>query len=598
MTYIVDRRNLDFVLFEMLGIESLLATEHYAHCDRPMVAQLLDTAQRLAEERYLPVAAQLDACPPALVGGEIDILPAVRTALTAYAEAGFAAQNFSMRDGGLQLPHTVAMAAVGMFIAANQGISNYSTLTSAAAHLLLEFGTDDQRIHFAPPLIAGLWGGTMCLSEPQAGSSLADITTKAVPAEDGTYHIRGTKMWISGAAHRMTENIVNLVLAKIRGAPAGVNGISLFIVPQRLVDAAGTVTADNNITLVGLNHKMGQRGTTNTMLNFGEAGPTTGYLIGQPNQGLRYMFHMMNEARIAVGHMAVMSGLAGYLYSRDYARERVQGRRLGHKDLTTPQVPLIAHPDIRRMLLAQKTCVEGGLALSHFCALLVDQQAIVHGAAREDIGVLLEVLTPIAKSWPSEHCLEANKLAIQVLGGAGYTLDHPVERFYRDNRLNHIHEGTFGIQGLDLLGRKVRLADGRGLALLVARIEETIAAATAVMSLTAFAAALANALDNLKRATAAATSEADAERGLANATLYLDAAGTIVVAWLWLWQAIVATTALETADSERAFYEAKLAACRYCFNYMLPTAQHQLTVVEALDDTCYAFTADQIGVAA
>lgn len=474
MTIIVDRRNLDFLFYEMFGLEAVLSAEIFAHCDRAVVEQIVNAAQRLAEDLYLPSAARLDACPPSFVNGEVEIMPEVGKALAAYADSGLSAQLFPHEQGGLQLPYSVGMAVNGMFIAANLGIYNYSMLTTAAAHLLLAFGTDEQKARYARPMIKGQWLGTMCLSEPQAGSSLADITTRAEPADDGTYHLFGTKMWISGAGHRITENIVNLVLAKIPGGPGGVKGLSLFIVPQRLVDEEGKVGEDNHITLVGLNHKMGQRGTTNCMLNFGESGPTVGFLVGQPHQGLRYMFHMMNEARIGVGHGATMSGLAGYLYSREYAKNRTQGRRIGQKDPHTPQVPLIEHADVRRMLLAQKTQVEGALALCFFCFLLVDRHALAQGDEKKDLELLLEILTPIAKSWPSEHCLEANKLAIQILGGAGYTHDHPVERFYRDNRLNHIHEGTYGIQGIDLLGRKVRMAGGRGLALLVSRIEETI----------------------------------------------------------------------------------------------------------------------------
>ena len=594
MTHIVDRRNLDFLLFDTLGVGALFKTEAFAHVDRATVEHILDTAQRLAEQFYLPSAARLDAEPPKLVAGEVKIMPEVEAALRAYADAGLSAQNFPHERGGLQLPSVLAMAVNGVFIAANIGISNYSMLTSAAARLLLAFGSEEQRRLYAAPMIAGRWTGTMCLSEPQAGSSLADITTRAEAVGDGSYRLRGTKMWISGAGHDMTENIVNLVLARLPDGPPGVKGISLFIVPQRLLNSEGEPAIGNNVTLVGLNHKMGQRGTTNAMLNFGETGPTVGYLIGEPHCGLHYMFHMMNEARIGVGHGAAMSGQAGYLYSRAYAQERLQGRRANGKDPTTPQVPLIAHADVRRMLLAQKTQVEGAIALCFYCAMLVDECVAADEEERADLELLLDVLTPIAKSWPSEHCLEANKLAIQVLGGAGYTQDHPVERFYRDNRLNPIHEGTFGIQGIDLLGRKVRLAGGRGLILLVGRIRRTIKDASSVAALSHWSDELSTAIDRLERATVVATSHPDPEIGLANATLYLDAAGTIVIAWLWLWQALVANAAGEHQPERRAFHEAKIAACRYCFGHMLPAACQQLALVERLDDTCLAFTPEQI----
>lgn len=595
MSKIVDRRNIDFVLFDVFGLDEILASSFYAHCDRETVDQILDSAERIATDLFLPSAAELDANPPRLVDGEVQVMPEVGQALAAYADAGLSAQTFEHENGGLQLPYTMAMAVDGMFIAANQAIANYAILTTAAAHLLVTFGTEEQKQLYAAPMIEGRWTGTMCLSEPQAGSSLADITTRAEPVGDGSYNLHGSKMWISGAGHRIKENIVNLVLAKIPGGPEGVKGISLFIVPQRLVDKDGKAGAENNVTLVGLNHKMGQRGITNCMLNFGEAGPTVGYLVGEPHHGLRYMFHMMNEARIGVGHGAAMSGLVGYLYSRDYAQERLQGRRIGQKDPATPQVPVVEHPDVRRMLLAQKVKVEGAIALSYYCSLLVDRMAVSDGEQRRDAGMLLDILTPIAKSWPSEHCLHANDLAIQVLGGAGYTLDHPVERLYRDNRLNPIHEGTVAIHGLDLLGRKVRLDGGRGLQLLVDRISETIQQAQASNVLSRYAARLARALAHMQRATQAVTAQDNDELGLANATLYLDAAGTVVVAWLWLWQALVAERLLDNDNTANAvFYRAKLTACRYCFEYMLPATEHSFTLVENLDDTFLNMPLEQI----
>lgn len=598
MSYIVDRRNLDFLLFDMFDLENALASGPFEGQDRELVSQLLDTAQRIAEAEYLPSAATLDAAPPTFVKGEAVMPDYVGNALRSYTEAGLTAQSFPAEFGGLGISHTVSMSVNGIFVAANVAIANYFLLTAAAARLLLAFGTEEQKARYASHMIAGRWMGTMCLSEPQAGSSLADIATRAEPAADGSYHLRGTKIWISGGGHRMSENIVHLVLARLPDAPAGVKGISLFLVPQKRLDDAGAPGEDNNVALIGLAHKMGQRGTTNCQLNFGEDGPSVGYLIGKPNQGLHAMFHMMNEARIGVGHVATMSGLMGYLYSREYARERLQGRRIGQKDPHSPQIPLIEHVDIRRMLLAQKAAVEGALALCTFCALLVDEQKGAKEADQADLELLLEILTPIVKSWPSEHCLEANKWAMQILGGAGYTNDHPIERLYRDNRLNHIYEGTFGIQGIDLLGRKVRVADGRGLELLLARIKVTIDEASRIPALSGHAAQLAEALGWVTEATAAAVQETNLERSLANATLYLDATGTIVIAWLWLWQATVASRAEEAAtDAVRPFYQGKRATCDYFFRYVLPRAQIDLGLVKALDDTCLTTTPEQIEAA-
>lgn len=586
MSPIVNRRDLDFLLFECFGVERLFSTARYGGLDRGTVEGVFDTAQAIAEEKYLPFAAALDANEPKFVDGRVQIMPEVGEALRACAEAGFFAAGMDAANGGLQLPFVVTMAVNGMFVAANLGVSNYAFLTVANANLIAAFGSEEQKRLFLPPMLEGRWFGTMCLSEPQAGSSLSDITTRAAPREDGTWRLSGSKMWISGGDHEITENIVHLVLARTPGAPAGVKGISLFLVPKYRVEADGSLGASNGVELAGLNHKMGQRGTTNCLLNFGESGETVGLLVGEPHQGLACMFHMMNEARIAVGYWATMSGLMGFLYSLDYARERRQGRRPQDKDPTTPQIPIVEHADVKRMLMAQKAAVEGALALCSFCALLVDEQKVSEDAdERAQLGLLLDLLTPVAKSWPSEHCLEANKWAIQVLGGYGYTRDYPVERFYRDNRLNHIHEGAYGVQALDLLGRKVRMHDGAALKLLLARMGETVARAEAAGGLDAEAAALEAAVGALADTTAAALACADLNTGLANATPYLDAFGQVVVAWLWLEQALAARRAAGPA-SDRAFYEGKLAACRYFFRYELPKAHVQFALVRALDDTC------------
>lgn len=594
MAAIVDRQNLDFLLFEVLGLDGLIQHERFSHLDRTVIGQAMDSAQAIAVEVFQPSAARLDQNPPVAVNGKVSASEDVTRALRAYAEAGLPAQGFDHEQGGLQFPFVLTQAINGMFNTANLPLFNYWLLTTAAANLLQTFGADAQKQTFAAPMIEGRWTGTMCLSEPQAGSSLSDITTRAQEVGDGTYHIKGTKMWISGAGHDFSENIINLVLAKIPGGPPGVKGISLFIVPQRLVGADGSVGELNNVTLVGLNHKMGQRATTNCMLNFGESGPTVGYLIGEPNQGLRYMFQMMNEARISVGHGATMSGLSGYLYSLEYARDRLQGRKPVQKDPTSPQIPIVAHADVRRMLLAQKAQVEGAMALCGYAATLVDQKAIsASEQERHELELLLEVLTPIVKSWPSEYCLEANKLAIQILGGAGYTTDHPVERFYRDNRLNHIHEGALGIQGIDMLGRKVRMESGLGLELVFAKIGSTIAEAGGSAELKPYAEQLARGVSAWKAATVSALACPDTERSLANATLYLDAAGLVVVGWLWLKQAVAANAGLGKAPGS-SFYAGKLAACRYYFRYMLPQSDNGFALVEQLDDTCLMLEPDML----
>ncbi len=598
MSQIVNRRDTAFLLYEMFDLEALLQKPRYVAFDRDAVEGILDLAQAIAEQRYLPFAAELDANEPRFVDGQAEVLPKVGAALQAYADAGLFAASFDEDIGGMQLPWIVNQAVNGMFSAANAGVSSYSFLTIGAANLINAFGSDGQRATFLPPMLEGRWFGTMCLSEPQAGSSLSDILTKARPLGDGQlgngrYSITGSKMWISGGDQNISANIVHMVLARIPGGASGVKGISLFIVPKFRVGDDGSIGASNNVALAGLNHKMGHRGTTNCLLNFGESGICEGWLVGQEHRGLSYMFHMMNEARVGVGHGAVMSGLAGYLYSLDYARTRLQGRHPQDKVPDSPPIPIIQHADVKRMLMAQKAAVEGALALVSYCALLIDRQRVGDDANEMTrIGLLLDILTPIAKSWPSEHCLEANKWAIQVLGGYGYTRDYPVERFYRDNRLNHIHEGTFAIHGLDLLGRKVSMQGGAALAALLTEIGKTIAAARP--ALPDATASLETALAALNETIRIVAAHPDGMVAMANATLFLDAMGHIVIAWMWLWQGHVAAGALEDCRaSDKQFYHGKIAACRYFYRYELPKAMTQLALVQTLDDSCVALEAEQ-----
>lgn len=598
MSLIVDRRELDFVLFELLEVERLLEHSRFAAYDRGAIGQVLDTAQRIAEEKFQPIAAEVDANEPKFVNGKVDMPKGTGEALRAYADAGFFALPFPEEVGGLQAPWFLHTAIGGMFMCANTAVTNYAFLTIAAANLLKAFGSDEQKRVFLSPMLEGRWFGTMCLSEPHAGSSVGDVRTAATKGEDGLYRIKGSKMWISGGEQEISENIVHMVLARIPGSPTGTKGLSLFLVPKRLVGEDGAAGQLNNIALAGLNHKMGQRGTTNCLLNFGEGGDCIGYLIGEPNRGIEYMFHMMNEARIGVGHASVMAGLGGYLYSAYYARTRAQGRPADRKDPTTPQVPIVEHGDIRRMLMQQKAAVEGAQALCFYCATLIDEMAMCDDAERRaELSALLGLLTPVVKSWPSEHCLEANKWAIQILGGYGYTRDYPVERYYRDNRLNHIHEGTFGIQGMDLLGRKVTGDRAQTLKHFVGLVQESTARARE-LGLAGEAEALSATIDDMLAATEVLLGCADANQRLANATVYLDAFGHIVIGWMWLRQAIVAATALSPgrkAAADTAFYEGKILAARYFCRYELPLARTRLAICRSLDRTCLDAPAAMFG---
>jgi butyryl-CoA dehydrogenase len=593
------RPTVDFLLHDWLQVERLQSRERFADHSRETFDAVLDTCERIAREKFAPFNRLVDTQEPQFDGEKVILPQATQDAYDSYAASGMlsAAQNYDI--GGMQLPYTVEAAANSFFSIASVSIGS-GMLTTGNANLLMVHGTEMQKKVFALNEFSGRFSGTMCLSEPQAGSSLSDVMTRAVPDGDdfdteplgARYRLTGNKMWISSGEHELSENIIHLVLAKIPDAQGqlvpGVKGISLFIVPKKMVNTEGQLTGErNDVALAGLNHKCGWRGTTNTLLNFGEGKyPVRGqsgavaYLVGKPGEGLRCMFHMMNEARIGVGLAATVLGLAGYYASLDYAKNRPQGRPsgAGGKDASQPQVRIIEHADIKRMLLAQKAYCEGALALALYSARLVDEQ---HTGAAEDADVarlLLEVLTPIVKSFPSEWCLEANSLAIQIHGGYGYTRDFPVEQYWRDNRLNMIHEGTHGIQAMDLLGRKVLMENGRGLQLLADRMQATAARAESAWA--PEAAALREALTQIGQATQQAWAGAEPAQALANAVPYLQAFGHTVIAWIWLDVA----SSLDTDVSPAA--QGRRAACRYFYRYELPKIGAWLAVVSSRDPTC------------
>ena len=607
------RSTLDFLLYQWLDVPALTQRARFTDHSRETFDAVLDTCERIAREKYAPFNRLVDVQEPQFDGERVILPQATQDAAQAYAASGMlsAAQDYA--HGGMQLPYTMEAAANSFFACASVSIGA-GLLTTGNANLLMVHGTAQQQAAFARHEFSGRFSGTMCLSEPQAGSSLSDLLTRALP--DGPdfaadplgprYRLKGNKMWISAGDHELTDNIIHLVLAKIPGPDgklvAGTRGISLFIVPKKMVDAQGQLTDErNDVALAGLNHKLGWRGTTNCLLNFGEGkypvrpqadGPfgagagAIGYLVGQPGEGLRCMFHMMNEARIGVGIAATMLGLAGYYASLDYARNRVQGRPIGSsgKDAAAPQVRIIEHADVKRMLLAQKAYGEGALALALYCARLVDEQRTGSEAHADEARLLLEVLTPIAKSWPSEWCLEANSLAIQVLGGYGYTRDFPVEQYWRDNRLNMIHEGTHGIQAADLLGRKVLMEDGRGLRLLGERMLATAGRAAGQPELAPFAGGLQQALHSLGAATQAAWASGQAKQALANAVPYMQAFGHTVLAWIWLDVSLAALR--DDATQSIAQTQGGIRATAYFYHYELPKIGAWLQVVSSRNPIC------------
>jgi alkylation response protein AidB-like acyl-CoA dehydrogenase len=589
----LDPRDVKFWLYDWLGADALTGHPAYADHSRETFDAILELSAKLAADRFETHYKKADRVEPSLENGIVRVIPEIRQALKDYADAGLFSASFDPDVGGLGLPHVIDTASMAHFMAANIATAAYPMLAAANARVLVKFGTPAQIETFALPEIAGTTLGTMCLSEPQAGSSLADVMTRAVPDGDDVlgprYRLTGNKMWISGGDHDITDNIIHLVLAKIPGAdgklPPGTGGITLFVVPKLLAD--GT---KNDISVAGLNHKMGYRGTTNCLLNFGEAGGAIGYRLGNPGQGLAIMFTMMNEARIFVGLGAAALAMRGYRQSLDYARERLQGRPASNKDPSAPQRPIIEHADVKRMLLAQKAYAEGAVSLILYCAHLIDRENVAGDETeRARISSLLGLLTPVAKSWPSEFGLAANDFAIQIHGGYGYTRDFDVEQIYRDNRINPIHEGTHGIQGIDLLGRKILRDKGATLAGLAPEIAETVSKASAIAELHGLAARLNLAWDRVNATVETLIALNDPARAMDNASAFLSAFGHVVVAWLWLDQAV---RVHRNAEIDRSFREGKLRAARYFIEVELPKIEPQLAVVATLNDVAATMPED------
>jgi alkylation response protein AidB-like acyl-CoA dehydrogenase len=584
---ILNPRDISFLLYDWLKVDALTARPRFAEHSRETFNAVLDLAQQIAADHFAPHARKSDLNEPQFDGTRVHLIPEIAEALKVFCDAGLMAAGQDEALGGMQLPCVVEKACFAWFTAANIATAAYPFLTIGNANLLNAHGSAAQVETYVRPMMSGRFFGTMCLSEPQAGSSLGDITTRAEPQDDGTYRLFGNKMWISGGEHELSKNIVHLVLAKIKGAPPGVKGISLFVVPKFLVNADSTLGARNDVVLAGLNHKMGYRGTTNCLLNFGEGKHlpggkpgAVGTIVGEPGQGLAIMFHMMNEARIGVGLGAAVLGYTGFLHALAYAQERLQGRPTTAKG--GAPVAIIHHPDVKRMLLAQKSYAEGALALCLYCAKLVDEEKTAETeASRKDAQRLLDILTPIAKAWPSQWGLAANDMAIQIHGGYGYTRDFQVEQIYRDNRLNPIHEGTNGIQALDLLARKVRLDDGVRLKLLTSEINKTcvLARASGDADIARYGADLERVLTHALSVTDTLAQTGDADLVAAQATPYLEAFGHMVVAWIWLQQAL----AVHNKGGGDAFLEGKKLACRYFFDWELPKATQNFALVDRHD---------------
>ncbi|MFH0729765.1 MAG: acyl-CoA dehydrogenase [Pseudomonadota bacterium] len=568
-------RNLKFMLYEVFDAESLTQYEYYgAHHDKMSFDLMLNAAEKIAKVRLWPLFEEMDRKPPQFIDGTIKVHPSIRKIMRECGEGGWISSVVPHELDGMQLPQMIATACKFIFVAANYSAAAYMGLTEGAASLIESFGTKMLYERYVPNMHAGNWQGTMALTEPEAGSSLADLVSTAQPTENEYYLIKGQKIFISGGDSDAVDNVVHLMLARIKGAPAGVKGISLFVVPKKRVEEDGSLVP-NDVTTSGVFHKLGYRGCPIAWLTFGDEGDCRGWLVGEPHNGLRYMFKMMNEARIEVGMGATGMATAAYYAALEYCKERAQGRKTGQKNSELPPVLIIEHADVKRMLLFQRAIAEGALSLIIQCSKYVDLQKMTDGEEKEKYSLLLDLLTPIVKSYASEMAIQSISQGIQCLGGSGFCQDYPLEQYYRDCRIHPIHEGTTAIQGMDLLGRKILMKEGKAYEGYLVEVRQAIQQAKEYPELFPYAGKLADAVEKLESLTGylqQVLREKGVEIYLADATLYLEYFGIICIAWQWLLQGISIRKALaqECTGMDRLFYQGKFATMQFFYEYELP----------------------------
>lgn len=571
----VSLQNLKFTLNRVHQAHEMSHYEYFKDYDEDAINMMIDAAKQFSDTYLFPFYEDMDRNEPELEDGVVKVHHSVKPLLEAMAEGGYIGAGAPAEYGGMQMPSALSVALGFIMSAANNGAMGFSGLTAGAANLILTFAKEEYKEKYIPNMFAGKWQGTMVLTEPQAGSSLSDITTTAKPIGDGKYRLTGQKIFISGGDYDAVENIIHLVLARVEGAPKGTKGISLFIVPKYRIEENGDFTF-NDVTPAGIYHKLGQKGTPAMHLMFGENDDCEGYLVGEENKGLSYMFQLMNEARILVGLGGCAIASAAYYASLEYANERPQGRRLNDKDPDQPQTLIVNHPDVKRMLLLQKSIVEGGFSLVAECAKYWDYTRVLEGEEKEKYELLLEILTPVVKTYPSEMGIVSVSNGLQVLGGSGFCKDFPLENYYRDIRIYPLYEGTTGIQSMDLLGRKVTMKQGKAVKYLFAEVNKDIEAAKTYPELSKYVKILEEKLQVLQSVTMkliGIAMKGNIELFLSDANLYMDFFGTIAVAWQWLKQATTAKQILLTENpqgEDLKFYESKIHTMKFFFAYEVP----------------------------
>lgn len=570
-----SKDNLRFLLHHVHRIDELCQLPYFQNHTLDNFDMILEAADSLATNHLRPVLIEMDRQQPKVIDGRIKVHPQMRAIMKMYGDGGWINMSADEKFGGQRVPFTISQIAAFIFAAANYSSMAYPGLTTGAAHLIESFGSDFLQQTYIPKMYSGEWQGTMALTEPEAGSSLSDVKTSAREAGDGTYRIKGQKIFISCGDHDACDNIIHLMLARIEGAPAGTKGISLFVVPQKRINADGSLTW-NDVNTAGMFHKMGYHGAPIAHLMMGEKDDCHAWLVGEAHKGLSYMFQMMNEARISVGLQATAISSAAYYHALEYCKVRRQGRHLSSKNPELLQVPIIEHADIKRLLLFQKSVTEGSLSLIIEAMLMLDKAHALTGEEKEQNLLMLELLTPVTKSYPAEMSILTTSAALQCFGGYGFTKDFMAELFYRETRIHTLHEGTTAIHGMDLLGRKVTMKNGMATMLLMQRILSDIQEADKYESLKEHASNLQKRLMKMQSTTAHLIETAQiegAEVFLADATLYLELFGILVVAWQWLKQGVTLEN-LKTSEYDAEFIQSKKNAIEYYYEYELPKADY------------------------
>ena len=577
-----SRKNIDFILHEVLNVENLCQDDYFKNHSKETFDLVLDMAEEITKKTSLPAFVDSDRKQPQLIEGNVKVHLSLHAFTKAYADAGMISSTFDESFGGQQLPKTIYAATEYVGMCAHNSFMMFTDLANGCSNLIATFGNQEQIDLYVPKLLSAEWLSSMCLTEPQAGSSLSEITTKAIPQLDGTYKISGQKIFISAGNHDITPNIVHLVLARIEGAPAGVKGISLFIVPKNNPE---DLSQSNDVRSIGIFHKMGQKATPAMHLAFGENNNCAGYLLGEANQGLTQMFKMMNGARLGVGMTGIACASAAYHHTLQYAKERIQGKRFDSETKTAFLAPIIEHPDVRRLLFKQKAIVEGGLAFMLQCYFYIDQIR-VNPDKKAYYETFLELLTPVAKTFGAEMGIISVNQGLQVLGGYGYTEDFPLEQLARDVRICSIYEGTTGIQSLALLGREVFRNDKIALKYWLSEVQETLDLANELSELQTFVEEFKQKLSIFAKVNEhleKISKEENSEIFLKDATSYMEMFGLLNVGWQWLKMTQKAQLKISNGTGEINFYKSKIQTMKFFFKYELSRIEQLAEILFQID---------------